>query len=115
MAYDDSVFWFMESSFPLYCKGQLISLSPGWRPFIMPADTNLLPVVRVYSRKWSQQTGCVCEEEEGEQDLKYYCVEFPVSQVWGIPDQHTLQAESGMKENVQKFHLKLFQSAVNRN
>ncbi len=59
MAYDDSVFWFMESSFPLYCKGQLISLSPGWRPFIMPADTNLLPVVRVYSRKWAQQTGCV--------------------------------------------------------
>ncbi len=28
-------------------------------------------------------------------------VEFPVSQVWGIPDQRTLQAESGMKENTE--------------
>ncbi len=59
MAYDDSVFWFMESSFPLYCKGQLISLSPGWRPVIMPADIYLLPIVRVHCRKWAQQTGCV--------------------------------------------------------
>lgn len=103
MAYDDSVFWFMESSFPLYCKGQLISLSPGWRPFIMPADTYLLPVVRVHSRKWAQQTGCGGgrRRRRGGQDLKYYCVEFPVSQVLGIPDQRTLQAESGMKENTE--------------
>lgn len=39
----------------------------------------------------------------------------PLSQGWGIPDQRTLQAETRMKENVQKFHLKLFQSAVSRN
>ncbi len=43
----------------LPCKGQLISLSPGWRPVIMPADIYLLPIVRVHCRKWAQQTGCV--------------------------------------------------------